>query len=209
MVDCRYFLAATLSTVGYGDIAPEEQDSRTAAIFMLPLGLCILGMVVATVGALSRAAPFKPVKEPSPDQPFLETIAGRLVVIFVKIYSVVVAGAIFFYVASDSDAMFSTQGSLTFIDALYASVVTALSVGYGDIVPTSSWTRGMTALYMLSATLVVGGQLGAFIELYVNHVVGEEVIVQIIDSTIWVHKVLACRVHTHSLFCLSTFLRRG
>jgi len=50
-----YFLSATLSTVGLGDIAPTTQDTRLAAIFLLPLGLIIIGFVFSYSSALDKS----------------------------------------------------------------------------------------------------------------------------------------------------------
>ena len=50
-----YFLSATLSTVGLGDIAPTTQDTRLAAVFLLPLGLVIIGFVFSYSSALEKS----------------------------------------------------------------------------------------------------------------------------------------------------------
>ena len=50
-----YFLSATLSTVGLGDIAPTTQDTRLAAVFLLPLGLIIIGFLLSYSSALEKS----------------------------------------------------------------------------------------------------------------------------------------------------------
>ena len=50
-----YFLSATLSTVGLGDIAPTTQDTRLAAVFLLPLGLIIIGFLLSFSTALEKS----------------------------------------------------------------------------------------------------------------------------------------------------------
>jgi rhodanese-related sulfurtransferase len=42
------------------------------------------------------------------------------------------------------------------VDSLYFSVVTATTVGYGDIVPTAAWARLLAALEAISGMVVVG-----------------------------------------------------
>ena len=51
-VDAIYFITATLTSVGYGDLAPTKQLNRGAAIFLIPAGLVILGMLISYAAAL-------------------------------------------------------------------------------------------------------------------------------------------------------------
>jgi len=62
------------------------------------------------------------------------------------------------------------------------------SNSYGDITPATDGARLFLTLYMLASTVVTAGILGDFIDVYVNGVVGNEIIDKIIDSTTWVHK---------------------
>jgi hypothetical protein len=50
-----YFLSATLSTVGLGDIAPTMQATRLAAVFLLPLGLIIIGFLLSYATAMEKS----------------------------------------------------------------------------------------------------------------------------------------------------------
>jgi hypothetical protein len=54
-----YFIAATLSTVGFGDFAPESQMQRFLAIFMIPFGLIVLGFVISYARARAKSKPNK------------------------------------------------------------------------------------------------------------------------------------------------------
>ena len=56
-VDAWYFLAATLTTVGYGDIAPTKQLSRAAAIILIPTGLVFFSLVMAYLSASALSKP--------------------------------------------------------------------------------------------------------------------------------------------------------
>jgi len=51
----RYFLACTLTTVGFGDFSPQSQDVRLAAIFFLPFGLIVISFGIANVQAFANS----------------------------------------------------------------------------------------------------------------------------------------------------------
>ena len=53
-LDSCYFISATLSTVGYGDLAPLTQRTRLAAVFLVPLGLVVIGSVLTFATAHSN-----------------------------------------------------------------------------------------------------------------------------------------------------------
>ena len=234
-----YMLAATVSTVGYGDVAPNTQVTRGIAAVLIPCGLAILGLCISWTQAAQRARPPRATAAEetdadrrynalfealdadgggtldraevvagcailgmSPEEagswfdkvdaagagylekhgaalPFMDTIPGRMLVILAKVYVPIVLGAA---------AVLLLGWNLTAVDALYFATVTATSVGFGDVTPQSKATMWFLVFYMLASTVVVGGALGDFIDLFVNDVVGEGIVSTIIDSTTWLHK---------------------
>lgn len=58
-IDAWYFLIATLTTVGYGDFAPEEEFTRGCSIVMIPFGLAILGFGLSYLIAYANSKPYK------------------------------------------------------------------------------------------------------------------------------------------------------
>jgi hypothetical protein len=54
-----YFIAGTLSTVGFGDYAPESQVQRLYTIAMIPFGLIILGFFISFARAYALSIPHK------------------------------------------------------------------------------------------------------------------------------------------------------
>jgi hypothetical protein len=113
-----------------------------------------------------------------------ETILGKCISLLFKISLVVFVGAMFFKFHKPE----VERLELTWIDALYFGTVTATSIGYGDITAQSDGGKIFLCFYMLISTILMADSLGDFIDLYVSDIVGEAIIDEIIDSTIWVHK---------------------
>lgn len=45
--DAVYFAAVTLTTVGYGDIAPSTPDGRLAGIFFVAIGMLVISYLLS------------------------------------------------------------------------------------------------------------------------------------------------------------------
>ena len=56
-IDAAYMLSATLTTVGYGDLAPVDQETRAVAIVVIPYGIVVLGFVLTWKRAYTRSQP--------------------------------------------------------------------------------------------------------------------------------------------------------
>jgi len=199
-----YYLSATITTVGYGDIAPNKQHTRGFALVMIPFGLVIIGFVLSFKIAHDLSQPYKPSAAAQNEQesgseaprlssnpvaalgarPEWQTPWGKCVVLLAKLHLIEFIGALFFKAYGPE----ADKNPMTWVDAFYFASVTATSIGYGDITPQSSGGKIFLVAYMLVSTVLVGGLLGEFIDLYVNDVVGEGINQKILDSTTWVHK---------------------
>lgn len=107
-------------------------------------------------------------------------IARRLVFLLLQLACVLFSGVIFF--------KFYHGPKMSFIDALYFSVVTSTTVGYGDLYPETGSAKLFSIFYMLIGTVIVGSILGELMDLYVVGVVEKGILDTIIQSTTWVHK---------------------
>jgi len=56
-LDCWYYIVATVTTVGFGDFAPQSQGARAASLVFMPMGLVIIGFGISYVTASNRARP--------------------------------------------------------------------------------------------------------------------------------------------------------
>lgn len=140
--DALYFCVVTMTTVGYGDLTPTEDASKLFTVCYILIGLSLvatsLGVLVGelqgTVDAVAATAPAS--KKQKYLLQFLRSAAAIVVLLGV--------GAAAVAYAEDWTAL----------DSIYWAVVTASSVGYGDVVSTSPATRAFMTFYMLVA---VGG----------------------------------------------------
>lgn len=73
-------------------------------------------------------------------------------------FGVVFAGTVFYWIAED----------WTLIQALYFSVVTLTTVGFGDLAPTTDLTRLVTVFYILIGVGILLALITAVIQAYVK-----------------------------------------
>jgi voltage-gated potassium channel len=114
-----------------------DGHSAPTVLDMIPLLMAFRGLTRA-VGAVWR----------DPETKALPVVAGVLVV----------TGTLFYW-------RFEEGWSL--IDALYFSIVTLTTVGYGDLHPTSDGTQIFTIIYILTGLGILVSLLGAVAEQYV------------------------------------------
>jgi len=122
---------------------------------------------------------------------FLDSLAGRVVLLCMQVYYPVLFAAVFFKIPALTASVFGNgleDSSMTWIDSLYFATVTATTVGFGDITPRTSGGKVFIALYIIVTCVWVASVLGQFIDLYVNDYIGEQIIGKIINSTTFVHK---------------------
>ena len=67
-------------------------------------------------------------------------------------------------------------------------MVTASSIGYGDITPASQAGKFFSIFYLLVSTVVVAGILGGVIELFVDDTLEAKLIEDIIDSDVYSYR---------------------
>jgi voltage-gated potassium channel len=77
--DSLWWGIVTLTTVGYGDIVPETEKGRTAAVFLMLTGLATLGILSGTMASLFRtSATGKPTSSPRAEPPSSDQVVSEL-----------------------------------------------------------------------------------------------------------------------------------
>ena len=179
-----YLVSETLTTVGLGDISPQAQGTRAAAIFMIPGGLVIVTFGIAysiQKGLIIDTSKEKPESHPIRD--WLNTATtGRLLKTLMFFIVILTVGALAFMSKNNySDCE-------TVIDAYFFAVVVSTTVGYGHkIVPLTFEAKLFLSIYYFASTIAMSKVLGEIADIItsrrVNHIQKK-----IYDSVTWVHR---------------------
>jgi len=211
VIDMFYFISATTTTIGLGDISPSNQVNRAAAIILLPFGLVIISFGISVIIALAYARPFKAEEEEDLKdvvydkekgwitffleeiemayEIFIGTMAYRLVVMFLKYVAVLLIGVVFISINERERRLQENVGEdMSLVDNAYFATVLATTVGYGHlIVPQTDSLKLFLTFYMYLSTFVAGSIIGDISTLYIES--KEDAIINImVSSTTWVHK---------------------
>eukprot|EP00521_Asterionellopsis_glacialis_P005982 CAMPEP_0195273042 /NCGR_PEP_ID=MMETSP0706-20130129/16200_1 /TAXON_ID=33640 /ORGANISM="Asterionellopsis glacialis, Strain CCMP134" /LENGTH=215 /DNA_ID=CAMNT_0040329409 /DNA_START=21 /DNA_END=668 /DNA_ORIENTATION=- len=122
----------TLTTVGFGDICPTTKINHVGQLFVISLALAGLGMFCGPILTLTST--------------WKHQIPGGLL----TLATVTLALGVL---------LFTTTEHITQFEALYLSIITFTTIGYGDLTPQTDAGKLATALYALLAINVAGAFL--------------------------------------------------
>lgn len=131
-INAFYCSAITLTTVGYGDICPSEEMTPIGRLFIVALSFCGLGMFCGPVMDFSAS--------------WKERIPGG------------VAGPGLFALGFGT-MLFMRIEEMEWQKAVYFTVITGTTVGYGDLGPSTDYGRLATAVFAILVVNVVGAML--------------------------------------------------
>lgn len=175
MLQSLYFVIVTLSSVGYGDLAPAGEGLRlfTAAYILFGVGILgtALGEVVSSLLKVDATPAGRIIKWLSGirevDEYKAETsdaceeveqlfeaqdAEGALTTTLGTVGACLLFG---------TGAFAALEPGLSLSDALYYAVVTVTTVGYGDFSPTTPLEQAFVCGYALFGTILLARSLGA------------------------------------------------
>ena len=126
VIDSIYLTTATLTTVGFGDIAPQAGAARIISCILQLFGLAIFSKLTAWLGGWADIFFSRQNK-------FIFAISTMIFVLFI------------------GSVVFASIDSLVWTDALYMSFNIVTSVGYGDVVPRTHAAKICFVVYSLCA----------------------------------------------------------
>ncbi|CAK8995202.1 unnamed protein product [Durusdinium trenchii] len=129
-----YFATVTMTTVGYGDIAPVTTgEQKVLAILFVWLSITLLavlfGFISAEAEQLEQLIDYPQAKR--------KRHGGRAVLLLSGLHLLCAAS-------------FAVVESWSFVDSLYFTSVTLTTVGYGDLAPKTKMGRMMTSALVLT-----------------------------------------------------------
>lgn len=166
--DALYFSVVTFSTVGYGDLRPSTADSKLFSCLFALIGIGIIGialgfigqnLVQAQIAALQRSQKNKE-EVPEEDITFMHSfpMLRNVLLFFCPIVLMTVFGSV----------VVGSYEKWGWIDSVYWCVMTGTSVGYGDLVPTTSFTRWFSILYIPLSVGCISAALGRIANIFVE-----------------------------------------
>jgi len=174
-IDAFYFSMMTMSTVGYGDISPSNDASRGFTLFMIVIGVVFVFVEVANVvgsltspitskgrALLEKAFPMIPVDldgdggvDYYKPRPPLIYYSKNLLPSFMLTMGVQFACA----------AVFQAIDPKTFFIWFYHCLVTAFTVGYGDVPNPTQAGRMWGSIHIILSVAMLGELISTFGEL--------------------------------------------
>eukprot|EP00928_Gymnodinium_smaydae_P094868 TRINITY_DN8043_c0_g2_i1.p1 TRINITY_DN8043_c0_g2~~TRINITY_DN8043_c0_g2_i1.p1 ORF type:complete len:576 (-),score=134.25 TRINITY_DN8043_c0_g2_i1:3-1691(-) len=168
--DSFYFALITLTTVGYGDVAPQHPVSKVIVMVVVLLGLFV---VAAAIGDFLEQLVTAEISNEKARKA-LRLQQPRAVGIFDEIgqryrwrrrlcASVLALGVLLFITALLARAFLLDTSS--WLDAIYFAVITLTTIGYGDEIPHRGGSKAMVGVVCVVGVPVFGMLLGRIVEI--------------------------------------------
>mmetsp|Transcript_32092 Transcript_32092/g.84521 ORF Transcript_32092/g.84521 Transcript_32092/m.84521 type:complete len:322 (+) Transcript_32092:87-1052(+) len=156
-----YFITVTVTTVGYGDVAPETAGGKVFGIFYILFGLAFIVNIVTGIAAdiieeAHRQAAKTTMSGVTEDNEEEEENLHKK-----HIRSVVVSLSMIFVCMITGAAYFWLSGEFHALDAVWWSMCTMTTVGYGDLSlhrkPASIW---FSIFFIIVSVFMVASAIG-------------------------------------------------
>lgn len=149
-----YFAVVTLTTVGYGDVAPSTQAGRLVTAFYILYGVFLIGWAISSLTSI-MAQRIENLRQQSEQkkQEGRRRIPHMLNVVL-SIGFLLLIGVLFYCLGEDMD----------FIDSFYFAVVTLTTVGYGDIHVSDDKGKAFQIFYLTIGTVSMAKLIGDTID---------------------------------------------
>uniref|UniRef100_A0A7S4B6I4 EF-hand domain-containing protein n=1 Tax=Chrysotila carterae TaxID=13221 RepID=A0A7S4B6I4_CHRCT len=180
LLDSLYFVIVTLTSVGYGDLVPADASVRLFTVGYILLGVGIIGTVLGELVSTMLNVDATPMgriirwlsgfggqnetgdeksegtggEEPPTDAASLLASGdarARLTSSLLAVSGMIGVGTV----------SFAKLEGLDLVDALYYSVVTVSTVGYGDFTPSTEAGKAFACVYALVGAILVARSLGS------------------------------------------------
>ena len=161
IIDSLYFTVVMLTSAGYGDLSPSTPGGKIFTALFALAGIVMLGMVLGVVGSTlveeqvaasqnvgkskGKLERQSSIHDRYEESSFLSKISGHL-----PEFAFVLLGGI----------AVGMMEHWNLFDSFYYSVITATTIGFGDLAPKSEFARAVAIVYIPLAVGSTGYILG-------------------------------------------------
>ena len=172
VIDSLYFTLATMSTVGYGDLVPDTNGQRLFTIFMIFVGIIFvfsnvakwIGLVVESFTARLRVQLDRMIPEETVDidgdGEADYRVPRHAMVYYTKNLIPSLLLNVMLQMASAFIFVVIEGNGMTYFDALYHCLVTATTVGYGDVAIERQAARLWACFHIILSVALLGERCG-------------------------------------------------
>jgi len=174
-IDCFYFICVTLTTIGFGDFVPSDDNSRIYCVFFIMVGLGgIMGvlaqyfdnMVTYLENRLAGRLRSDALAESRKHN--LEGEKAEADDYWARNIKIVFSLGLILLAIGLGVVVVCEWNEWTFIAGLYWTVTTAMTIGYGDLKVSGDHHKLFTAFYCLWSTLCIASALGGGMEVFIE-----------------------------------------
>lgn len=174
--DASYFCIVTLTTVGYGDLSPSTNTAKLFVVYYVLISIAIVGSYLAYFVGLfidqqeemliknaveQREAELSEEIDGDSNLQLMHATQGLQLSDF---GGMVFSVAFLMLVLAFGITIFMWLEGFGFLDAIYATVISATTVGFGDLHPRHSKTKLCMTIWLVFSTIAVAKVIGDFTE---------------------------------------------
>jgi hypothetical protein len=163
-LDAAYFCTVTLTTVGYGDL--DSNHNQGLKIFACVFIICGVGIIASflaflvdmlltkeeglIIGAIQSGTTVEDERSEGTRSPETVRLLSSL--------------AVFLGLCIVAILVFCFEGNMTVVESVYLVIVSASTVGYGDLAPNTDFAKAFATFFLPVLTLSLAKTLGDYAE---------------------------------------------
>lgn len=174
--DAVYFCMVTLTTVGYGDLSPTNTYSKIFVVYYVLVSMTLISSylteLVSHVIDHNSASLFRRLSRHAPSRASRVLVTTSRSLGLMGAHESDTAGALGVLASSAlvgallaaGFAIYIVQEGLGSVDAAYATIISASTVGFGDLRPTHARSKLLMTVWLVFATIALAKLVGDFEE---------------------------------------------